>query len=272
MQIFLVGREKIFNDDISYFKQSIINSETYFFVSVGDAFWEIEKNKFCPDAFFLDLIYFENEIKEITLKLLQINSDMSIIYIGETSNDALRKFCLEHGALMPLPICEQNLTEIIESAKSISNHHELRKKVSVTTFGNFDVFVDSKPVHFKRNKSKEVLAYLVNKNGTSATHAEISAALWEEGDYNRSRQKQLQVIICDLQKSLDEAGIGNILIKKRTGLMVDKTLFDCDFYRFLKGDEDAVKSFVGEYMGAYSWAETTAGFLFTRANDFLGKK
>ena len=38
-----------------------------------------------------------------------------------------------------------------------------RPRVRFQTFGNFDVFVDGKPVPFEREKTKEYLAYLVDR-------------------------------------------------------------------------------------------------------------
>ena len=39
----------------------------------------------------------------------------------------------------------------------------------------------------------------------------------------------------------------------------DTNLLDCDYYRMLAGDMDAVNDFQGEYMTQYSWAEITVG-------------
>ena len=39
---------------------------------------------------------------------------------------------------------------------------------------------------------------------------------------------------------------------------------DCDYYRMLAGDMDAVNRFRGEYMAQYSWAELTKGELYFR--------
>lgn len=36
---------------------------------------------------------------------------------------------------------------------------------------------------------------------------------------------------------------------------------DCDLYRFLSGDTDAVNSYRGEYMNAYTRANMTEAFL-----------
>jgi len=34
-------------------------------------------------------------------------------------------------------------------------------------------------------------------------------------------------------------------------------MIDCDLYRFLEGDEEAVNAYFGEYMSQYTWASNT---------------
>ena len=41
-------------------------------------------------------------------------------------------------------------------------------------------------------------------------------------------------------------------------------MIDCDYFRMLDGDVDALNSFNGEYMKQYSWAEMTAAELYFR--------
>ena len=53
-----------------------------------------------------------------------------------------------------------------------------------------------------------------------------------------------------------------VLIRSRQQLAVRRDLVDCDYYRMLDGDMDALNSFRGEYMVDYSWAELTAGKLY----------
>ena len=135
------------------------------------------------------------------------------------------------------------------------------KRVRILTFGNFDVFVDGSPVKFERKQAKEILAYLVDKRGTSATYPELAAVLWEDEEYDRTKQKNLQVYIASLVKTLNALGVHDLVLKSRQGILVNTGIVDCDYYRFLEGDVKAINSFTGQYMSAYSWAEFTVGYL-----------
>lgn len=138
-------------------------------------------------------------------------------------------------------------------------------RIRALTFGNFELFCDGVPVKFERKQSKEILAYLIDKRGTSVSYAELAAVLWEDSDYDRTQQKNLQVYIASLVKTLDSIGARDIIMKNRQGIAVNAGLIDCDYYRFLDGDQKAVNSFTGQYMNSYSWAEFTAGFLQERS-------
>ena len=121
--------------------------------------------------------------------------------------------------------------------------------------------MDGRPVSFKLARSKEILAYLVDKRGTSATYAELAAVLWEDEDYDRTKQKNLQVYVASLVKTLHGVGVKDLILKDRHGLLMNTSIVDCDFYRFLEGDTRAINAFTGQYMSAYSWAEFTVGYL-----------
>jgi len=62
-----------------------------------------------------------------------------------------------------------------------------------------------------------------------------------------------------LKGTLSEIGVSNLVIRRRGSVGIDATCLDCDYYRFLKGDLQAVNAFHGEYMKQYSWAESTLG-------------
>ena len=92
-------------------------------------------------------------------------------------------------------------------------------------------------------------------------YPELAAVLWESGEYDRTQQKNLQVYIASLAKSLNAAGVRDLILKSRSGIVVNTSIVDCDYYRFLDGDTRAINSFAGQYMSAYSWAEFTTGYL-----------
>ena len=71
----------------------------------------------------------------------------------------------------------------------------------------------------------------------------------------------LRVLINDLTGALNAIGMRDTLLKRRGQWAVDCDKLDCDYYRMLHGDMDAVNAFTGQYMVDYSWAEFTVARL-----------
>ena len=138
--------------------------------------------------------------------------------------------------------------------------------IRVKTFGLFDVYVDGKPVSFRLAKSKEILAYLVDKQGSGVTRAELFAAVWEDRPYDRRMQKQIDVYIRSLRDTLREVGAEEMMEMKKGVLRVKPDTFTCDAYLFYSGDSDTINAYRGEYMSAYPWASITEGLLYWKKN------
>ena len=193
----------------------------------------------------------------------------AVIFMANTEKYALDAFGLHASGYLLKPFHAKQLEAEVEYALTGSVSH-VPCHIEVRTFGNFELLVDGATVSFNRSKAKELLAYLVDKQGSGVTRAEIFAVLWESGEYDRSMQKQVDVIIRSLRDTLEKNGVGEILELKRGSLRVRTEYIDCDLYRFLDGDPRAVNQFCGEYMSAYSWATFTEAHL--EHKTYGGKK
>ena len=123
--------------------------------------------------------------------------------------------------------------------------------VKIQCFGNFEIFANGRTLAFKRSKSKELLAYLVDRNGATCTNGEMLAVLWEDKPDTASLHSHLRNLIFDLSHALEDAGVTGLLIRGRSTLDIDTGKVDCDYYNFLKGDRSAINSYRGEYMTQY---------------------
>lgn len=128
-------------------------------------------------------------------------------------------------------------------------------KLKVQTFGNFEVFLDGKVVMFDREKSKELFAYLVDRNGATVSNADIASALWEEDPFDDSKKAYVRKLISSLHKTLKDVGAEDVLVRDVNRTAIDVSKVSCDLYDFLNGDAVSVNSYRGEYMINYPWAE-----------------
>ena len=207
------------------------------------------------DAAFLDIQMAGMNGLELAEQLKRLQPDMHIIFVTGYQEYAVQAFRLHATGYLLKPI---NPVDVERELTFLYGPHAAGK-IRVQTFGGFDVFVDGSPVKFGRSKSKELLAYLIDRKGTSINAAQACTILFE-GD-TASNRSYFRTIVKDLRSSLAAAGIEHILLRGFNSLSIIPEQLDCDYYNFLCGDIVAVNQYRGDYMPQYSWAEFRNGEL-----------
>ena len=130
-------------------------------------------------------------------------------------------------------------------------------KVRIRTFGYFDVFVDDKPIAFRNEKSKELLALLVDRRGGFVSSEEAISFLWEDEFANSVTLARYRKVALRLKNLLEEYGISDVVesVNGKRRIVTEK--IRCDLYDYLTGREEHAQLFKGSYLTNYSWSETT---------------
>ena len=217
------------------------------------------------DVAFLDIHMPEMSGVELARRLKSLHPRVNIVFATGYSEYMREGIDLRMSGYIMKPVTPEAVKVELENLRNPIEWSNERR-IKILTFGNFDVFVDGAPLKFERKQSKEILAYLVDKRGTSATYPELAAMLWEDEEYDRTKQKNLQVYIASLVKTLHGVDVRDLILKSRQGILLNTRIVDCDYYRCLEGDVRAINSFTGQYMSAYSWAEFTVGYLENQTN------
>ena len=197
---------------------------------------------------------------ELSRQLKMIFPRVNLLFCTAYSEYAIDAFGMFAKGYLKKPIIASEIREVLD--EMVSDWQEEKRSsfdVRIQTFGHFEVFVRNERVKFEREKAKEALAYLVDRHGSSVTNEQIAGILWEDRPYDKKTGNITTTVISSLKKTLQEYGIGDILVRSWGHLSVDITKFQCDAYDFEKWDAVAVNSFHGEYMANYSWAEFTTG-------------
>ena len=188
-------------------------------------------------------------------KIISHRPDCKIVFCTGYEEYAIPAFKLHASGYLLKPISAKDVQVEIDNIKGI---RQREKPLEVKCFGNFEVYVNGEKLTFKRSKTKELLAYLVDRNGAGVTVAEIGVALWED-DEEQKNHNYIHQLFYDLRQTLAAAGVGEIFIRNNYLYSIDPEKMDCDYYTYLKtGKPD----FHGEYMTQYSWAEKTCGLLW----------
>ena len=130
-------------------------------------------------------------------------------------------------------------------------------RVQVRTFGYFDVFVEGKPIAFRNEKSKELLALLVDRRGGFVSSEEAIGFLWEDESANAVTLARYRKVALRLKNLLEEYGISDIVESVNGKRRIAAEKVQCDLYDYLSGQEEYAQLFKGSYLTNYSWGETT---------------
>ena len=191
---------------------------------------------------------------DLGLYLKDLNSVVNLIYVEETPDYAFEAMKLRASGYLLGPATREDLEYELSDLRYPKDSRK-NSRFFAQTFGNFDFFIDSKPVEFKYSRTKEVLALLVNNRGAQTTNGEIIAALWEdEGDPDK-KGSYLRNLRQDLQNTLSRRKAAGILIKQRGSIAIDASKIRCDLYEWLEDPKKSGYRYLGEYMNQYSWAE-----------------
>ncbi len=186
---------------------------------------------------------------------------IKIIFVTGYSEFAIEAFAIHASGYLMKPVEKDKLQAEIRYTMAPESTQKKPAHISVKTFGYFDVFIDGEVLSFPRSKAKELLAFLVDRRGANVSRGDAFAALYENTDYNRSMQKQFDVVIRSLRQTLKDNGISEIFEMHSGTMRVVPEYFECDLFDFLEGDVDAWKSWCGEYMGSYAWGYLTEGYI-----------
>lgn len=143
------------------------------------------------------------------------------------------------------------------------------ERLRVRCFGNFEVFWRGQPLAFGRKPTRELFAYLVDRQGALCSSDEIIAAIWEDAGDLKNARHRIRNYASDLKSSLKSIGMRDALVTQGQLVAVRMDRLDCDYFRALAGDASAREAFRGEYMEQYSWAEKTKASLHF---GFSGKR
>ena len=222
---------------------------------------EFMKETPCEVA-FLDIQMREMSGIVLARKLKELYPKLNIIFVTGYSQYANEAFALHASGYVYKPVTADKIVVEMENLRTPVKWKE--KGICVNTFGNFEVIVNGEEVSFGREKSKEMLAYLVDKRGKSANRKEIAEVLFEREDYSRTTQNYLSKIVKELVTSLERVGAEKMLKRGVNSYSVDVDAFFCDLYDYEKENAtpNELNRFQGEYMKQYSWAEVTLARLF----------
>ena len=187
--------------------------------------------------------------------IIAARPDCKIVFCTGYEEYAIPAFKLHASGYLMKPISAEDVQTEIDNIKGI---RQKEKPLTVKCFGNFEVYAKDEKVMFKRLKTKELLAFLVDRKGAGMTAKQICAVLFPEDMDDTKNAAYLRQLVMDLKNTLKAVGAESVLRHETPCYRVDTTLRQCDYFTYL---ETGKPEFHGEYMMQYSWAEETCAML-----------
>ena len=194
---------------------------------------------------------------------------VNLIFLSDSKEYGYDALDIHASGYVLRPLSQKSVQREIEDLR----YPEIQKKakrVFASTFGNFELFVDGKPVEFKYSRTKEIVALLVNNNGAQTTNGEIIASLWEDEGDPKKKASYLCNLRQDLQNTFNRLKLKGIIIKQRGSMAIAKDRIECDLYDWMEKKEKSKYSYLGDYMNQYSWAEYRHAMLDEISYDMAG--
>ena len=188
-------------------------------------------------------------------KIIEASPDCKIVFCTGYEEYAIPAFKMHASGYLMKPVSAEDVQGEINNIKGVRQKEKL---LTVKCFGNFEVYAKNEKLAFKRLKSKELFAFLVDRNGAGMTARQICAVLFPEDEDDAKNAAYLRQLVLDLKNTLKLVGAEGVLCHETPCYRVDTSLIKCDYLTYL---ETGKPEFHGEYMTQYSWAEETCAWL-----------
>ena len=188
-------------------------------------------------------------------KIVSARPACKIVFCTGYEEYAISAFKLHASGYLMKPISAEDVQGEIDNIKGMRAQEKL---LTVKCFGDFEVYAKNEKVVFKRLKSKELFAFLIDRKGAGMTAKQICAVLFPDDMDDAKNSAYLRQLVMDLKNTLKAVGAESVLCHETPCYRVDTGLIKCDYISYL---ETGKPEFHGEYMTQYSWAEDTCAML-----------
>ena len=188
-------------------------------------------------------------------KIIAVRPNCKIVFCTGYEEYAIPAFKLHASGYLMKPVSAEDVQTEINNIKGVKEKEKLLK---VKCFGNFELFAKDEKLVFKRAKTKELFAFLIDRKGAGMTAKEICAVLFPEDMDDDKNSAYLRQLVLDLKSTLKAVGAESVFRHEKPYYRIDTALIECDYLSYLAVGKP---EFHGEYMMQYSWAEYTCGML-----------
>lgn len=225
------------------------------------------------DAVFLDIEMPQVNGLELSAQLLERYEHLEIVFVTAYNQYAVEAFEVNAMDYILKPMSQDRLGKIINRLLKTIKPAKPSVKPFIQCIGDFEVILSTEVLTWKNSKAKEILGFLVQKNGTPVNWEKIADAIWPEYHVEKAHTN-FHANMYLLRKRMTEAGISEILDCRRGNYRIVTDKVTCDLYQLetlvkenkvkRKEDLELVKQLKQKgymYASGYTWAQPKAAEL-----------
>ena len=211
------------------------------------------------DAAFLDIEMPVINGMELARLMKELDENIKIVFVTAYEQYALEAFGVGAIGYLLKPYSSEDIERELRKAYYIRKIP--RKRIQIYTMPNFVVMVDGKQLMLGHNKPEELLMLLVDRGQEGLTKNEAIDNLW-----NGSASDSIYwTTTSRLRNILDEAGVSDMIVTNGQTKYINMGIVDCDLYRMLAHDAEAIQNYHGKYLeiyrSEYAWIAKRKGQL-----------
>ena len=204
---------------------------------------------------------------ELAEKLNEIQPRMNVIFCTAYDEYKSSAMDLHASGYLVKPVQPEDITREIQFLRfplEETEEEDKSPKIKARCFGEFQVQFNGEFLGFNYQKTNELLAFLIDRNGAMCSYALILETLWEDDSQHMPYLKRMRK---DLIDTFEAIGMSDAIVVQRGMLGIKTEDFDCDYFDFLAGMPEALSAYNDEYMSQYSWSEETNSELYWKKSE-----
>lgn len=178
-------------------------------------------------------------------KILEIDSDIQIVFITAYNNYALDAFEVNATDYIMKPIMKRRLDKtmekVIKKHKDISQFNRLEEENKILCFGNFEIRKGQQGIKWRTSKAKELAAYLIHHRGKFIHKSKIIEELWNDKEEEHAI-KLLHTNIYYVRNGLKTINLDHAIIYSNEMYKFDISTIFCDVEELEKAFSSMVNS------------------------------
>ena len=228
-------------------REALPESEIVAFDNADDALAALTKETI--DIAFLDIMIGNMTGVDLAKRIKALYPHCDIVFCTGYSDYAPQAFELGASDYLMKPVTAEKIEHALSQLRHTRMYRGTKQGLYIQCFGDFEVFYDGEPVGSFTKRSKELFAYLINKEGVLCPTSEICNAIFRgnSDSYLRVAKKDLKAILRDI-------GQQAVLVSGWGVLGINRKEVRCDYFDYLDGNPGALNLYKGAYMSQYDWA------------------